>query len=164
MNMIVDTSRLSVASLSVITMDPSAEAELGRWARERASSKGILGKDVSAICWAMARWFEVAMKRAKFWCEVERELGSDEGRRKSNARLKAMARQKKDDGPTDEEVTSTKWTRKQLLPHMRRTSLVLTGGGVELRLEWNIVFDWTGEAESIISASAKIPSSCKCNH
>ena len=55
----------------------------------------------------------------------------------------------------------TKWTRKQLLPQMRRTSLVLTGEGVELRIEWNIIFDWTGEAESIISASAKIPSSCK---
>jgi hypothetical protein len=160
MNMIVDTSKLSVSSLSIATIDPSAEAEVGRWARERASGKGILGRDVSAICWAMARWFEVATKRAKFWCEVERELGNDEGRRKSTARLKAIGK-KKDDGATDERDTEPKWTRKQLLPQMRRTSLVLIGNGVELRIEWNIIFDWTGEAESIISANAKIPSSCK---
>jgi len=158
--MIVDTSRLSVSSLSIATIDPSAEAEVGRWARERAGGKGMLGRDVSAICWAMARWFEVATKRAKFWCEVERELGNDEGRRKSTARLKAI-RKKKDDEATDERDTETKWTRKQLLPQMRRTSLVLIGNGVELRIEWNIIFDWTGEAESIISANAKIPSSCK---
>ena len=175
LNMIVDTSRLSVSSLSINTLDPSADAELGRWARERASGKGILGRDVSAICWAMARWFEVATKRAKFWSEVERELGSDEGRRKSTARLKAIRKRKKRGGtrPSEDldegheegraigESTKMKWTRKQLLPQMRRTSLVLTGDGVELRIEWNIVFDWTGEAESIISASAKVPSSCK---
>jgi hypothetical protein len=177
MNMIVDTSRLSVSSLSITTLDPSAEAELGHWARERASGKGILGRDVSAICWAMARWFEVATKRAKFWCEVERDLGSEAGRRKSTARLKRIGKKKKragtrtgedlDDvyeegGAIDGEGTkTTKWTRKQLLPQMRRTNLVLTGDGVELRIEWNIVFDWTGEAESIISASAKIPASCK---
>jgi hypothetical protein len=177
MNMIVDTSRLSVSSLSISTLDPSAEAELGRWARERASGKGILGRDVNAICWAMARWFEVATKRAKFWCEVERELGSDEGRRKSTARLKAIGKRKKrvgtrpgedldegheEGGAIDGEGTKTmKWTRKRLLPQMRRTSLVLTGDGVELRIEWKIIFDWTGEAESIISASAKVPSSCK---
>jgi hypothetical protein len=178
MNMIVDTSRLSVSSLSITTLDPSAEAELGRWARERASGKGILGRDVSAICWAMARWFEIATKRAKFWCGVERDLSSDVGRRKSTARLKALGKKKKragtrpsedlaeggheEDGAIDGEGTkTTKWTRKQLLPQMRRTSLVLTGEGVELRIEWNIVFDWTGEAESIISASAKIPSTCK---
>ena len=125
----------------------------------------------------MARWFEVATKRAKFWCEVERDLGSEAGRRKSTARLKRIGKKKKragtrtgedlDDvyeegGAIDGEGTkTTKWTRKQVLPQMRRTSLVLTGDGVELRIEWNIVFDWTGEAESIISASAKIPASCK---
>jgi len=42
---------------------------------------------------------------------------------------------------------------------MRRTSLLLTGEGVEFRIEWNVIFDWTGEAESIISASARVPSS-----
>jgi hypothetical protein len=178
MNMIVDTSRLSVTSLSITTLDPSAEAEVGRWARERASGKGILGRDVSAICWAMARWLEIATKRAKFWCEVERELGNDAGRRKSIARLKAIGKKKKrpgtrpgedldegdhgEGGAIDGDATkTTKRTRKQLLPQMRRTSLAIIGDGVELRVEWNIVFDWTGEAESIISASAKIPSSCK---
>ncbi len=177
MNMIVDTSKLSVSSLSITTLDPSAEVEVGRWARERASGKGILGRDVSAICWAMARWYEVAIKRAKFWCDVERELGSDEGRRKSTTRLKAIGKRKKragtrpsddlddgdhdDDGAINGEGAKTKWTRKQLLTQMRRTSLLLVGDGVELRIEWNIIFDWTGEAESIISASARIPSSCK---
>jgi hypothetical protein len=177
LSMTVDTSRFSVASLSIISIDPNAEAELGRWARDRASGKSNLGRDVSAICWAMSSWYEVATKRAKFWCEVERRFGTDKGRRKSNARLRLLAEKSREkrtntvsnelaegvdaDDTEDGEMGDRKWTRKQLLSQMSRTVLVLSVERIELSIEWNILFDWTGEAESSITASARVPSSCE---
>lgn len=179
LNVIVDTSRFSVSSLTIPSLDPAAEDELGRWARERASGKSILGRDVSAICWAMARWYEVATRRAKFWYEIERRFGNEEGRRKSNARIKAIAanlRKRKgnssvvvedagqgdaDEEDVDDGAGARKWTRKQLWPQMSRRTMMLGNESVELRIRWDVTFDWTGEAESRISGSARVPASCK---
>ncbi len=62
----------------------------------------------------------------------------------------------------EEEAEKTgKWTRAQLLAHMNRRLLSLDLDGLELRLEWHIAFDWTGEAESRLSAGAFVPASCE---
>ncbi|OBT44731.1 hypothetical protein VE00_05326 [Pseudogymnoascus sp. WSF 3629] len=58
-----------------------------------------------------------------------------------------------------EGVLGRDWTAKDLLPHMRRTALVLPVEDVEVTVEWRIALDWTGEAEHAISASARVPRS-----
>jgi hypothetical protein len=37
----------------------------------------------------------------------------------------------------------------------------LVGSDVQLRFEWKISFDYTGEAESLLAADVRIPESCK---
>lgn len=189
-NMAVNTASFSIASLSIPSLDPAADPELGPWIRQRARNNSILGRDVNAICWAMSRWYELAIRRARFWCELERELGSEEGRRRAVERIQMVRGKRKrgaggnedaegegrsgggeDRGEADggggdlnpnEKEKAKKWTRKQLLPQMGRTVFILRGGtGVELRIQWDIVFDWTGDAESCISATARVPSICK---
>ena len=64
----------------------------------------------------------------------------------------------------DEESRKQKWTRKQLLPHIGRTAIEIVTSDIELMFEWKIGFDWTGEVESLISASARLPKSCTSPH
>jgi hypothetical protein len=157
--MTVDTSALSITSIDILRLDMSAERELGTFIRERARGEGALGKDITVICWAMGRWIEVAIQRASFWCAVETEFGTPE------ARSKSLQRKKKRKAPDDEEegsqeVQKKKWTRKQLLPHIGRSSMELVSDEVELRCEWKIRFDWTGEVDSAIAANARLPRHC----
>jgi hypothetical protein len=172
----VSTTSFSISHLEIQGLDTCAEAEFGRWARERARGKGFLGRDVNAICIGMARWYEVALRRARFWCTIESELVTEDGRKRSTEGLKARRKWRR--RPVNEEAEEhggeegadevleaenekeKVWTRKQLLPQMKRSSLVLANDSVELRIEWTIVIDWTGEAESCISASARVPASC----
>jgi hypothetical protein len=123
---------------------------------------------------------EASGLRARFWCLVEEEFGSEEKRKRSAERWKESTRRKRkrrsgtvvedgeeaaplgerdETGNVGEGSKSGKWTRRQLFPHMGRTAMDIVGEGVDLRLEWRVGFDWTGEAESHISASARMPKS-----
>jgi hypothetical protein len=124
---------------------------------------------------------EASGLRAMFWCLVEEEFGSEEKRKRSAERWKESTRRKRkrragtvveygEDAPLGERdetgdigegSKSGKWTTRQLLPHIGRTAMDIVGEGVDLRLEWRVGFDWTGEAESYISASARMPKSCE---
>jgi len=81
--MTVDTSSLSITTIDILRLDMPAERELGTFIRSRARAEGPLAKDVSAICWAMGRWTEVSIERARFWCDVEHEFGTPESRQRS---------------------------------------------------------------------------------
>jgi hypothetical protein len=172
-SMIVDTSTLSITSLDILRLDMNAETELGTFIRDRARRDGALGKDVSTICWAMGRWTEVSIQRARFWCAVENEFGTAQARSKSLSRIRKRKRKRHasvadgeeevnaDGDQAEESSTQPKWTRKQLLPQIGRTSMELSNEEVELRFEWKIRFDWTGEVDSHIAAIARLPRNCK---
>ncbi|TVY25038.1 hypothetical protein LHYA1_G006436 [Lachnellula hyalina] len=167
LTMTVNSSTLSITDIDIPSLDASSEKELGAFVRERAAGDGSLGKDINVICWAMGRWVELAIKRAAFWCAVEIDFTAPEGREKAlqrSARSKKRKRQgsaiaggEESEQDEEDEIKKKKWTRRQLLPHMGRTSMEIVGEGVELRVEWRIGFDWTGEAENSISAGARVP-------
>jgi hypothetical protein len=171
--MTVDTSNLSITSLDILRLDMNAETELGTFIRDRARREGPLGKDVTTICWAMGRWTEVSIQRARFWCAVESEFGTMQARTKSLSRQRKKKRKRHGSVVEDEEEVNAegdeadessvqqKWTRKQLLPQIGRTSMGLANEEVELRFEWRIRFDWTGEVDSHIAAIARLPRNCK---
>jgi hypothetical protein len=174
--MTVDTSVLAITSIEILKLDLNAENELGCFVRERASEEGTLGRNISVICWAMGRWVEVSVLRARFWCTVESEFGTAEARMKTLQKIAQRRKRKRrqdtsigedeeatgrDGNDEDEEARKDKWTRRQLLPHMGRTSMELSNDKVELRFEWKITFDWTGEVDSSISANSRIPTCCK---
>jgi hypothetical protein len=170
--MTVNSSLLSITSLNIEALPSNAEKELGTFMREKSNPDAILNRDIGVMCWAMGSWVEISVLRARFWCAVEKEFGTSEARAKSLQR-KGRKRKRRgsvvldeDDGMgldgNDDEETKRVWTMRQLLPHMGRTAMELSNDEVELRFEWRIGFDWTGEAESSISASAKLPKGCKC--
>ena len=170
LSMIVDTTLLSISSVDIERLPPSAEKELGTFLRERFTQEGALTKDIGLICWAMGRWVEVSVLRARFWCAVENELGTPEARAKSIRQKKKRKRrhviaedddEEPLDGHEEEEFKKQRWTRRELLPHMGRTAIELATDKVELRIEWRIKFDWTGEVDSAVTASVRLPRSCK---
>jgi hypothetical protein len=52
-------------------------------------------------------------------------------------------------------------SRTELLSHLGRNHLILRNDEAVLRISWSVVFDWTGEAESDVSASAAFSQTCK---
>ncbi|TGO92112.1 hypothetical protein BPOR_0010g00240 [Botrytis porri] len=164
LSMIVDTSSLTISSLNVDSLDPNAEPELGPFVRRRASGDGPHAKDIGTVCWAMGRWTEVSVARAKFWCDAEREFGTAEARRKSiekqgkkRRKRKAIGDDEVDDGEGEE--NSRKWTRKDLFRQMGRTNIVLDGDDVQIRVGWKIGFDWIGDVESHLDLDIGLPNS-----
>ncbi|KAA8576856.1 hypothetical protein EYC84_006901 [Monilinia fructicola] len=145
LSMVVDTSSLTISSLNVDTLDPSAEHELGPFVRRRASDDGPLGKDIGTVCWAMGRWTEVSVARAKFWCDAEREFGTAEARSKSIEKQGKKKRKRKaieDAGENDEESEETrKWTRRELFRQMGRTSMEIGGDEVKIRSSMDVDLD-----------------------
>jgi hypothetical protein len=172
-SMTVDTSTLTITSLDILRLDMNAEKELGTFIRDRVRRDGPLGRDVTTICWAMGRWAEVSIQRARFWCTVDSEFGNAPARLKSLARTRKKKRKRQVSVVDDEEEVnadgdgaeegSTKhaWTRRQLLPQIGRTSMELVNEEVELRFEWKIRFDWSGDVDSSIAAVARLPKDCK---
>ncbi|APA06674.1 hypothetical protein SS1G_04742 [Sclerotinia sclerotiorum 1980 UF-70] len=163
LSMVVDTSSLTISSLNVDTLDPNAESELGPFVRRRASGSGPLGKDIGIVCWAMGRWTEVSVARAKFWCDAEREFGTSEARKSVMEKQGKRKRKRKaigdEEDEGDREESSRKWTRKELFRQMGRTSMNLSGDDVEIRVGWRIGFDWMGDVESHLDIDLDLPSS-----
>lgn len=170
LSMTVDTYLLSIASLEILKLDSAAEKELGIFVRSRSQDDTPLDKEITVVCWAMGRWVETSILRARLWCAIDHEFGTPEARMKSFQRKKKrkLPKMVTDDGDTvplegyseEEESRKQKWTRRQLLPHMGRAAMEIATDSVELLFEWKIAFDWTGEVNSSISASARLPKSC----
>ncbi|TGO34088.1 hypothetical protein BHYA_0213g00180 [Botrytis hyacinthi] len=164
LSMIVDTSSLTISSLNVDSLDPNAEPELGPFVRRRASGNGPHVKDIGTVCWAMGRWTEVSVARAKFWCDAEREFGTAEARRKSiekqgKKRKKRKAIEDNEVADGEGEENSRKWTRRELFRQMGRTNIVLDGDDVQIRVGWKIGFDWIGDVESHLDLDIGLPNS-----
>lgn len=172
--MTVNTDTLRVDSLRVPRLDPAAIAELGPFVEAQCEGK----RNVSVVCWAMAEWYRIAVERARFWCELERQV-------QTPGELAAMVR----------EVRRSKWHKKRrrdgedadgdagaagglpakpvargaVLAHMGRTAfeVPVPEEGVEeskwpcLRIQWKIEFDWTGEGGSKVGVLAGMPGKCE---
>ncbi|KAH8663138.1 hypothetical protein BGZ60DRAFT_530278 [Tricladium varicosporioides] len=167
LSMLVNPSTLSIVEIEIPKLDSAAEKELGQFVRKRVGGEGPLRNDISAICWAMGRWTEVASKRARAWCTLEEELCSAEAR---EITLQKSGRGKKrkrhgsailgEDGGNEAEISCRGlYPTTDILHHIGRTSMEISDENVEILFEWKIGFDWTGEAESELSASARSPKS-----
>ncbi|KAI1408691.1 hypothetical protein F5Y13DRAFT_204680 [Hypoxylon sp. FL1857] len=167
--MIVNTKSLSITELRVPRLEPSAVSELGPFVEKvmQGASTSALTRNVSVLTWAMSEWVRIATRRARFWCAVERDLGSSESLIKCAREMRKGVKKKGPGRPAlaeesdDEEnelqarADKTQLTKANLLPQLRRTSLDLDLSGIDdteeapsVRIQWRIEFDWTGEAQS----------------
>lgn len=191
MEMVVNTRTLAISSLSVPKLDPAAVGELQPFVKKITSSHApphsALTRNVSVLSWAMGEWYRVALKRAKFWHALEKQLGPEakDGLPKvvramrTRKRRKKRARGQVDDVGASFESTDSAGSaldgmllsKADLLPHMGRSTMDLsipclaeegTGAASELRVRWGIEFDWTGEARSKLGVDVGVPGKCKC--
>ncbi|KAI1134584.1 hypothetical protein F5Y05DRAFT_202124 [Hypoxylon sp. FL0543] len=178
--MIVNTKSLSITELRVPRLEPSAVRELGPFVEKmvQGASTSALTRNVSVMTWAMSEWVRIATRRARFWCTVERDLGSSESLIKCAREMRKGARKRgpgrpalSEDSDDDEDelqmrTDKTRFTKTDLLPHLGRTNLDLELSGIDdaeeapsVRVQWCIEFDWTGEAQSkmglLLGAPAK---------
>ena len=163
----VNTRSGAVERCDVEYLDPVAERELGPWVRKRAKG-GVLGRDVNSIYWASTQWYEAALRRARFFCQVESELCDPEGRDKARRRLRQEARRgrKSQPGVPQEpeehfEDEERKFSSEELRRYLGRDRIEIGVHDATLVISWKMEFDWTGEAEQRIEAVVKTPKRCK---
>lgn len=177
--MTVDTKALSVTELSVPRLDPSAVAELGAFIQgiTGGTANSALERNVSVLTWAMAEWTRLATQRARLWCRLQKELGTEKDLLRCASRLREEVRRKapagrqraNEDSDDDEDAEAggkivADQPKTDLIPHMGRTNMDLrlgAAGGICLRIEWRITFDWTGEGQSHMCALVEAPAKCR---
>jgi hypothetical protein len=184
--MLINTKALSIVHLEVPRLEPCSLSELGPFVEKviRGKNSSALTRNVSVIAWAMSEWVRLASKRARFWCEVERELGNLKGivhcaqkMRKGRRRNRVGRPPVAEDSDGDQEWESTagkpetgksRFNKADLAANLGRTSLNLdlagpdgAEGGITLRIQWKIEFDWTGEGQSKTGLLVDAPARCK---
>lgn len=187
--MVVNMRSLAVVSLSVPRLDPAAIDELQPFLDSITSIQGpyhpALTRNVSVACWALSEWYRVALKRAKFWHALEKQLGPESDKSGlvelgQALRERKKRRYRKKGRDTDAETNSSSAqdapggsdvmvaSSSALAPHMGRTAMdfevpVLADGGAvsELRVTWKVDFDWTGEARNKLGVEVGVPGKCE---
>lgn len=166
---VTDPMKLRVLSLKVPAIDPAARPELEPFVQKVCAGKcnRSMQANCGIITWAMAEWLRVAEHRALFWSQLQRELGS----KTSLAAVARKARSRKHKRGRDEDGSTTgsgsTITTAELFTLIGRQTLDIEvpsgegGRGAALRLSWKIDFDWTGEAQSKVSALTSLPGKCK---
>lgn len=143
----VDTLTHEVIGLEVSRLSGWAERELGQFIRQKA-----LEHDLSSVCWAIGSYWEIAKKRAECWHKCE------------TAFEHLIAGHTSDDTENIRQITAKAgedMSRKDLLRQLGRDVLFLESKHILLKIGWCVGFDWTGEAESIVSIEPAFPRVCK---
>lgn len=169
----VDALSLRILELSVPALEPSAKAELGPLVDKICTGKcnRTMQRNIGLLAWAMGEWIRVALLRARVWILLEHELAQKDGL------VEAVAKARHQDaGPRgaqselgQEEKSSAAWCDgADLLRFMGEPSLEIqlpvypgSSEAPSLRLEWNISFDWTGEAQSRVALLVGVPGKCR---
>ena len=192
--MTVDTSSHTITDLAVPRLDPTAAAELGPFIKkivEQDAANSALSRNVSILAWSMGEWLRVAIRRAKTWRTLQRELGSKEGMAETVRRMRTRGKKKSrrnskngrdggaaesdddeedaDEGGDVADIVGSLVGSLDLLPYMGQRSMdfrVPAGSETKaevstLKIQWRIEFDWTGEARSRIEALVALPSKCE---
>lgn len=174
-NLVVDAANLAILELGVPALEPAAKPELGPFVEKICAGdcNRSMQRNIGIVSWAMAEWLRVAVQRARFWVQLDRELASKEDLVTTTKKLRLGKSRRKtrdadadeQDEPEDDAQASCKMT--DLLHFMGRQAHEVTIPAVSgqaspsLRLEWRIDFDWTGEAQSKVAAMVGVPGKCK---
>lgn len=142
----IDCLSNEVNDLHILRLPSWAERELGTFMRSKAKEKNL-----GAVCWAIDSFWDIATKRAAYWhrCEAafahllpnQTAIGAE------NARVL--------------NAKSSTISRKDLGRHLGRDVLILQDEHVLLKMNWRILFDWTGEAESNVDVECAVPAAWK---
>ena len=164
--MIVNPMTLSIFELNVSALEPAARHELGPFVDKICNGRcnRSMQRNVGILAWAMGEWHRIAIKRAGAWARLEKQLDTKEALIESVTRLRRKRRRDEAEGQAAQpriKISGADLARlvgKQTFDVTMDTDDANSG---QLRLEWKIGFDWTGEAESKLSVLVGVPGKCK---
>lgn len=128
--------------MHILRLPPWAERELGTFMRLKAREKNL-----GNACWAIDSFWDIAMKRAAYWHKCEAAFAQ---------LLPGRTATDTENAPPVNAKSST-LSRRDLGRHLGRDVLILRGKHVLLKINWRIMFDWTGEAESNVDVEYAVP-------
>jgi hypothetical protein len=174
--MSIDTLNHQITDIQIPRLSSWAGRDLGKYVRGRAKEH-----DIGPLCWAFRSYWDIAKRRAEYFSRCEDEFthllldqqnGTNDGAsttKEKRLRKRKGAAQATDHPEDDEEVSEvqdggnevhghgTGLLRRELHRQLGRDILLLQSKEVMFQVSWRIVFDWTGEAESEVEASAAVP-------
>jgi hypothetical protein len=145
----------AIENLEINDLSSWARAEIGLWLEEQGKEG-----DMAAIGYGLSRYWDISVKRAQCWIKCQKEFPQLFSL--ANSDSPAQTNDEETSGIDDSGPKQTKLPKRQLLPHLGRSSLVLQSEDAILRIIWKLQFDWTGDVESTVSVEAALPQSCEC--
>ncbi|KAG8671086.1 hypothetical protein FPOAC2_04406 [Fusarium poae] len=167
--MTVNPLELSVLHLNVTDLEPAAKPELGPFIQKICTGdcNRSMQRNVGIVTWAMGEWLRVAVERAGFWCQLEQTLGTKNGISEMTTQMRTRKRRRKDDdGDEDmDESTQVDSVKKvDLIRYMGQQHYDISipyndaeESGANVRFNWKVEFDWTGEAQTKLSVLVGAP-------
>jgi hypothetical protein len=165
-----DPTHPAVDTLEIRALSPWAKLEARDWCEARAEEG-----DISAVGFALGRYWDVSVARAQCWVRCCKELGelvtcaTDAQRAEKEGERKKRGKRARRQVDEDEEMEGAegasaipiKLSKRELHSHLGRQEIVLENEHVVLRVSWRLHFDWTGEVESVVTAQAAFPQACE---
>uniref|UniRef100_A0A8H7TNE6 Uncharacterized protein n=1 Tax=Bionectria ochroleuca TaxID=29856 RepID=A0A8H7TNE6_BIOOC len=163
----LDALKLEIVTIDVGGLEPAAKPELDSFLRKicQGECNRSMERNIGIITWAMAEWLRISERRAQFWSKLQQETQSKAAILEVSRDVRAKAsRQTKGTGSTkSSEGDELSYATVDLLPFMGLQSFDIkvpsAGSTASVRLNWRVEFDWTGEAQSKVSAVVSIPGS-----
>jgi hypothetical protein len=131
----------TIAAIDFTHLSPWAEAEFGVWAR-RALHTG----DVPALGRAFGEYWSLNVLRAKTWARCSAVFAS-------------LLHDPSPQSTSDPQDSDASDSRAVVHAHLGRRDLQFSRNGACLLIQWEIGLDWTGAANSVVSASCALPAS-----
>lgn len=164
--MIVNPMSLAILELNVSALESAARAELDPFIDMICSGRcnRSMQRNVGVLFWAMGEWHRIAIERAGIWARLDKELSA-----KGLVASAESLRKRTGDNEADTSRRSRISLRgSELMRLMGKQSYDITidteqdaSAPAQLRLEWRIGFDWTGEAKSKLSVLLGAPGKCE---
>ncbi|PHH69783.1 hypothetical protein CDD82_7511 [Ophiocordyceps australis] len=157
LELMVDAMRLRIVRLSVVGLEPSAQAELEPFVDKICSGKcnRSMQRNIGLVCWAMGDWYRVAVQRARLWQLLDQRLGTTKRILETVTTVRSRRRL-----PDVTVVADTADMVRLLGQQAFEINLGVASASDDeaaIRLEWKIEFDWTGEAQSRVGILVGIP-------
>ncbi|VUC35610.1 unnamed protein product [Clonostachys rosea] len=159
----LDAVKLEIASIDVSGLEPAAKPELESFLQKicQGECNRSMERNIGIITWAMAEWLRISERRAQFWSKLQQETQSKAAILEVSRDVRTkVSRQRSTKGS---EVDKLSYAIADLLPFMGLQSFDIkipsAGSTASIRLNWRVEFDWTGEAQSKVSAIVSIPGS-----
>ncbi|KAK2602029.1 hypothetical protein QQS21_004456 [Conoideocrella luteorostrata] len=165
-DMVVNAMNLNILALRVPALEPCARPELGPFVDKICSGdcNRSMQNNVGIISWAMGEWYRLAVRRARFWSQLERNLAAKGDYMDSVAQMRTQADVRDGSDFDSQDEALDRCDKADLFRFLGQQSYDVpipshseASQEPAVRLEWKIDLDWTGEAQNKLGLFLGVP-------